>query len=111
MNSARAPRIETKPCVFCGKPVLVKARQCPHCRETIPELKLSRLTTSQGSREIRRGLLYMLLGLVVYYFAHGYSAMPLPAPISPIVTVYLAPILFFGGLGLCLYGVYLRIRG
>lgn len=88
----------------------VKVRQCPYCREAIPELQLSRIKTSDGGREIRRGLLYILLGLVIYYFARGYSAMPLPAPINPIVTVYLAPVLFFGGVGLCFYGVYLRLR-
>ena len=53
----------------------------------------------------------MLLGSVIYYFAHGYSAMPLPTAISPIVTIYLAPILFLGGAGLTLYGVFLRLRG
>lgn len=53
----------------------------------------------------------MLLGSVIYYFTHGYSAMQLPTAISPIVTVYLAPILFLGGAGLSLYGIYLRLRG
>jgi hypothetical protein len=71
---------------------------------------LSRLKASDGGREIRRGLLYMLLGLVIYYFAHGYSAMQLPYPVNAIATVYLSPVLFFGGLGLSLYGVYLRLR-
>ncbi len=111
MNSAQGLKIQTTPCGFCGKQVPVKSRQCPYCREAIPEVQLSGYTVRQGGREIRRGLLYMLLGLVIYYFAHGYSAMSLPAPINPIVTVYLAPVLFFGGLGLSLYGVYLRLRG
>ena len=110
MNSAQGLKIQTTPCGFCGKPVPVKIRRCPYCREAIPEVQLSGYSARQGGREIRRGLLYMLLGLVIYYFAHGYSAMPLPAPINPIVTVYLAPVLFFGGLGLSLYGVYLRLR-
>ena len=111
MNSTQGVRIETRPCGFCGKPVPVKIRQCPYCREAIPEVQLSNLKFSQGGREVRRGLLYMLLGLVIYYFAHGYSAMPLPYYINPIVTVYLAPVLFFGGLGLSIYGAYLRLRG
>ena len=110
MNPAQGPRIDTKPCVFCGKPVPAKARQCPYCREAVAELQLSRLKASDGGREIRRGLLYMLLGLVIYYFAHGYRAMQLPYPVNPIATVYLSPVLFFGGLGLSLYGVYLRLR-
>jgi hypothetical protein len=111
MNSTRGVKIETRPCGFCGKPVPVKIRHCPYCREAIPEVQLSNLKSSQGGREIRRGLLYLLLGSVIYYFTHGYSAMPLPAAINPIVTVYLAPILFLGGAGLCLYGVFLRLRG
>jgi hypothetical protein len=36
--------------------------------------------------------------------------MPLPYYINPIVTVYLAPVLFFGGLGLSIYGAYLRFQ-
>jgi hypothetical protein len=34
--------------------------------------------------------------------------MELPFPIQPVVTVYLTPLLFLGGLGLSLYGFYLR---
>jgi hypothetical protein len=48
--------------------------------------------------EIRRGLLYMFLAAVIYYFAGGYSAMNLPFPIDPLVTVYLSPLLFVSGL-------------
>ena len=50
----------------------------------------------------------MLLAAVIHYFAGGYSAMQLPYPIQPVVTVYLAPVLFLGGLGLSLYGFYLH---
>ncbi len=63
-----------------------------------------------GRKEVRRGLIYMLLGAVIHYFAGGYSAIPLPYPLSPLVTTYLSPAVFLGGLGLCLYGVFLRIR-
>jgi hypothetical protein len=52
----------------------------------------------------------MLLAAVIHYFAGGYSAMDLPIPITQVVTVYLSPLLFLGGLGLTLYGFYLRIR-
>jgi hypothetical protein len=45
---------------------------------------------------------------VIHYFAGGYSAMDLPFPIDPVVTVYLSPLLFLSGLGLVLYGFYLR---
>jgi hypothetical protein len=92
-------------------PVAVQAQRCPHCREAVPEVQMARRVGSDGGREIRRGLLYMLLGLVIYYFAHGYGAMQLPYPVNPIATVYLSPVLFLGGLGLSLYGVYLRLRG
>ena len=50
----------------------------------------------------------MLLAAVIQYFAGGYSALNLPFPIAPLVTTYLAPFLFLSGLGLTLYGLYLR---
>ena len=52
----------------------------------------------------------MLLGAVIYYFSGGYSPLPLPVNISPLVNTYLAPIIFLGGLGMSLYGMFLRIR-
>jgi hypothetical protein len=52
----------------------------------------------------------MLLAAVIHYFAGGYGAMDLPFPIAPVVTVYLSPLLFLGGLGLTLYGFYPRKR-
>jgi len=100
----------TMPCVYCGKPVPSHLRQCPFCREAVPEVPVIHRRGSDGGREIRRGLLYMLLALVIHYFAGGYSAMQVPYPINPIATVYLSPVLFFGGLGLSIYGVYLRLR-
>lgn len=53
----------------------------------------------------------MLLAAVIHYFAGGYSAMNLPFPITPVVTVYLSPLLFLSGLALTLYGLYLRSKG
>jgi hypothetical protein len=58
---------------------------------------------------IRQGLLCILLAAVVHYFAGGYSAMQLPYPIQPIVTVYLSPLLFLSGLGLSSFGLYVRL--
>jgi hypothetical protein len=84
--------------------------RCPYCREAVPEVRLTGRSGPDGRREIRRGLIYMLLAAVIHYFAGGYSAMSLPYPLSPIVTNYLSPVVFLGGLGLCLYGVYLRIK-
>jgi hypothetical protein len=56
----------------------------------------------------------MLLAAVIHYFAGGYGApvflIPLPAPVMPLVTQYLTPLLFLGGLGYALYGLYLKIK-
>ena len=81
--------------------------ECPHCHETIPELRADAPAprrSDDGRRKIRRGLLCMLLAAVIHYFAGGYSGMELPFPVQPVVTVYLAPLLFLAGLGLSLYG-------
>jgi hypothetical protein len=110
MSQTQWPSAATKPCVYCGKSVPAHAKRCPFCREEIPEVRLSGLRGPAGGREIRRGLLYMLLGAVIYYFTHGYSPLPVPYAINALVTVYLPPVLFFGGLGLSLYGVYLHFR-
>jgi hypothetical protein len=111
MNQVQGQFGETRPCVYCGKPVPVRAVRCPACREAVPEkLELRRKNGSDGGREIRRGLLLMLLALVIHYFAGGYSALQLPYPVNPIATIYLSPVLFFGGLALSFYGVYLRVR-
>jgi len=110
MNSSLGQAEATRQCVHCGKPVRTHLRQCPFCREMIPEVPRPRRLGSDGRREIRRGLLYMLLATVIYYFAGGYSALKLPLAISPAVTTYLSPLLFLSGLGLSLYGLVLRFR-
>jgi hypothetical protein len=85
--------------------------RCPYCREEVREVRLtSSRSGKDGRREVRRGLIYMLLGAVIHYFAGGYSALTLPYPLNPLVTTYLSPAVFLGGLGLCLYGIYLRMR-
>jgi hypothetical protein len=84
--------------------------RCPYCREEVSEVRLSSRSGKDGRREVRRGLIYMLLGAVIHYFAGGYSALSLPYPLSPLVTTYLSPAVFLGGMGMFLYGVYLRIR-
>jgi hypothetical protein len=100
----------SRPCSYCGKPVPVRLNRCPHCREEVPEVRLSSRGGREGRREVHRGLTYMLLGAVIYYFAGGHSTFTLPIQLSPWVSAYLAPLVFLGGLGMCLYGVYLRIR-
>ena len=49
----------------------------------------------------------MALAAVIQYFAGGYSSMQIPFPIHPAVQQYLAPLLFFSGLGLVVYGFFL----
>jgi len=103
----------TQRCVFCGKHFAAHLRQCPFCREAVPQLQLSQRRGPDGRRQMRRGLLYMLLAGVIHYFAAGYASpfqIPLPAPALPVVTQYLTPLLFLGGLAMTLYGLYLKMR-
>lgn len=101
----------SRPCSYCGKPVPMRLNRCPHCREEVREVRLiSSHSTEDGSKQIRRGLFYMLLGAVIYYFSGGYSPMPLPVNLSPLVVTYLAPVVFLGGLSLSLYGMFVKIR-
>ncbi|MGA2901351.1 MAG: hypothetical protein ABSF40_14055 [Candidatus Acidiferrales bacterium] len=97
----------TRQCPYCGQPVHDSLAECPYCHETIPELRAAAPAPERpdvGRTKIRRGLLCMLLAAVIHFFAGGYSAMKLPFPIQPVVTIYLAPLLFLAGLGLSLYG-------
>jgi hypothetical protein len=92
-------------CPYCGKGVARAKVQCPACREALPQVPVA--AKRPGDRhEIRRGLIYMLLAAVIHYFAGSYSPMTLPLPISPLVTTYLSPLLFAGGLGMTLYGYW-----
>jgi hypothetical protein len=102
--------LSTRPCVFCGKSMLAHLTRCPHCREDIPLVHVSSRTRTGGRHEIRRGLLYMLLAGVIQYFAAGYSNFTLPIAVPPLVTAYLAPVVFLSGLGLLIYGFYLRAK-
>ncbi len=111
MSAFAKPSVETRRCVFCGKAFAVHLRQCPFCREMVPQVQLSRRTGADGRPQIRRGLLYMLLAALLYYFASGYAApFQLPVSILPLVNNYLLPLLFLGGLGFTLYGFFLRIK-
>src|SRR5260370_40212332 len=99
MNSSPSPADATRQCVHCGKPVRTDLRQCPFCREMIPEVPRPHRHGSDGRREIRRGLLYMLLAAGIYYFAGGYSAVKLPGSIVPAGANYLSPLQFLSGVG------------
>jgi hypothetical protein len=105
---------DTQRCAYCGKQMAARLTQCPFCREAVSTVQVSRRSGPDGNRQMRRGLLYMLLAAVIHYFAGGYGApvflIPLPAPVMPLVTQYLTPLLFLGGLGMAIYGLFLKIK-
>ena len=109
LNSAAGTRM----CVFCGKPMPTHLNRCPACREEVPRVRLSAQVTPRsapGRGQMRRGFLYMLLAGVIQFFAAGYSGMTLPIAVPPMVTAYLAPVVFMAGLGLLVYGIILRMK-
>jgi hypothetical protein len=111
MTASARQATETQRCAYCGKTMAGHLNQCPYCREMVPQVRLSRPKSSDGRSQIRRGLLYMLLAAVIYYFAGGYGApLRLPVQIVPAVTNYLLPLLFLGGLGFSIYGLILKAR-
>jgi hypothetical protein len=114
MGAFRNQTVETQRCAYCGKQIAAHLKQCPVCREAVPTVHVSRRSGPDGNRQLRRGLLYMLLAAVIHYFAGGYGApifqIPLPAPVLPLMTQYLTPLLFLGGLGMTLYGLFLKIK-
>lgn len=111
MATLSNPTVALRPCSFCGKPMPAKLNRCPHCREEVPEVRLARRAERDGKQEMRRGLLYMLLGGVIYYFVAGYSGMKLPEVLlNAAPVVYLSQFLFLGGVGLLVYGCYLKMR-
>jgi len=111
MATLSSPTVASRPCAFCGKPMPARLHRCPHCREESPEVRLANHAERDGKREMRRGLLYMLLGGVIYYFVAGYSGMKLPdVLLNNALVVYLSQFLFIAGLGLLVYGCYLKMR-
>ena len=100
-------------CPFCGKLLRPETLTCPFCRSDLPPpLAESRADRAlAGNTQIRRGGLYMLLAGVIYYFAAGYSTFELPVIIAPVVTDLVLSLIFLGGLGLAIYGVYCRLTG
>ena len=95
-------------CAYCGTFVGETVKTCPNCREAIPE-PIAIHKTPQGGPEMRRGLLYMLLTAVVFYFASPQSAVPIPFHVPSMVTTYLLPLIFLLGLGFAIYGAMRRI--
>jgi hypothetical protein len=62
---------------------------------------------SKGS-QIRRGLLYMLLGLVIHFLALRSDSLNLPFSVNPTVG-YLSTMLILAGLALALYGLLTKV--
>lgn len=105
-------RIEERNCPFCGKSIPSKLHSCPYCREDIPHVKVSSgVSAAEGSKKFQRGLLYMLMAGVIYYFTSASSPWQSPIPIPGFVNEYLAPLLFLGGAGMTLYGLVLKMKG
>lgn len=100
--------MNTRQCPYCGIAVSAERAECPHCHAAIPEVRMQRQHDCQSDAQIRKGLLYVLLAAVIYYFGSGYSPMQVPISIQPVVTSILSPMLFLGGLGLAIYGYYQR---
>src|SRR5256885_7997273 len=99
---------DTRRCVFCGKYMAAHLTQCPFCREAVPQVQLSRRAGPNGREQIRRGLLYILLGGVIHYFAGGDGNpihVALPASVLSLLTQYLTPPPFLRDLGGALLGL------
>jgi len=111
MSASAKQATDTRRCVYCGKHIAAHLTQCPFCREAVPQVQLTRRTGPDGRQQMRRGLLYTLLAAIIYYFAGGYSApLWVPVQVLPVVTNYLLPLLFLGGLSLTLYGLFLSFK-
>lgn len=97
-------------CAYCGKPVSNNTTRCPHCREVLPQVRVSSPVASRGGKrnQILRGFLYMMLAVVVHYVLGRSDSFNLPFTV-PAIALYLTPILFLGGLGLALYGFMNRV--
>ncbi len=110
--------MSARQCPFCGKTISDLHSQCPFCREAVAPVPVSQprigaaapRASGSGNRKIRQGLLYMLLAAVIQYIAgrYGASTLHVPAHIQPLLTYYLVPLLFAGGLGLSIYGFFLH---
>lgn len=110
--------MDIRECPFCGKKIADVHRDCPHCRETLPERRVPSTAPApraarHGIRKttFRRGLLYMMAVAFVYYLLSPTSPLKLPVPFAPILTTYLLPLFFLCGLSFALFGIYQNVRG
>ena len=108
MSSIQQSIARARQCVYCGKPVPSNHPHCPHCREVVPKVRLAPAPTAVKGGQIRRGFLYMLLGVAIHYVALRSDSLHLSFSVNPTVT-YLATMLFLGGLGLALYGFVSKV--
>jgi hypothetical protein len=98
-------------CPHCGAHLDDSLAQCPHCREDLaPPAEVHVYRPGIGRAQMRRGMLYMWLSAIFYYFAAGYSGLHLPFAVPSALTEYLLPFLFLAGTGMLLYGIFLRLR-
>jgi len=58
--------------------------------------------------QMRRGILYMLLALVIHFVALRSDSLNLPFSVNPAVT-YLTTMMFLAGLALALYGFLTKV--
>jgi len=100
-------------CPFCGRKISDAFRDCPHCHETLPELRVVNTSSSPSGRggPLRRGLLYMMVVAFVYYLLSVNSPLKISVPFAPILTTYLLPLVFLAGLGFAMYGIFLQVKG
>jgi hypothetical protein len=110
MASLQQGAVSVRQCVYCGKPVAPHHSHCPHCRETVPKVRLAPAPAPAAVKggQIRRGFLYMLLGLVIHFVALRADSLNLPLSVNPTVS-YLSTMLFLGGLALALYGFLTKV--
>ena len=109
MSTIQQGAVSVRQCVYCGKPVANHHSHCPHCREAVPKVRLAPAAPAVAKGgQIRRGFLYVLLGLVVHYVALRADSLNLPISVNPAVS-YLGTMLLLGGLGLALYGLLTKV--
>jgi len=100
-------------CPFCGRKISDIFRDCPHCHETLPELRVLNASSSSSGKggPLRRGLLYMMIVAFIYYLLSARSPLKIPVPFAPVLTTYLLPLFFLAGLSFTMYGIFLEVKG
>jgi hypothetical protein len=106
--------VSVRQCPYCGKAIPAQVRECPYCDATLraymPDISRSS-RSGQVRRLLRRGTLWMLLAVVVYYFAAGYSPWDFPFSFAPMLVDWVLPLLFLAGFGQAAYGLYRHFVG